>query len=391
MLEASSQALQKLFEATQIDILCKEYQLCRSLIPGYRFFSDYEYAQFDFGESFLGRCLSKVKRKLFAFGFASFFERFNFLETKAQHQVLALYQQADLIISSPGGYLHDHYGYLDRLKTFELLQANSKPVILLAQSIGPFWKKNHIERLKKSFDQMMAISVREAISLDHLKKLKLRNKNIFLTTDHAFLLFDKKQRFEKPAKAAGLNLVVCFRRWSNEKETADIISKAIQFCTHLLEQFPSCQLTFLSTCQGIEGYVKDSLLAEKIVAQIPDTLKSRCIINRKHHHPRELIEVYSTFDAYLGMRLHGAILSMIGQTPAFNIGYELKSQGIYHAMGLSAFQISYQEGIEDWIRQSDYFLATLDEIREGLPSIIEQQHDIALDHMQQIKDIYQRR
>jgi len=128
LLEATCQTLQQLFDRPQINILCKEYQLCRKMIPGYNFFSDHEYAQFDFGKSTLAKIKSLIKQKLFAFGFTSFFQQYQLLETQAQKQVIQLYQEADLIISSPGGYLHDHYGYLERLKTFELLQSYAKPV-----------------------------------------------------------------------------------------------------------------------------------------------------------------------------------------------------------------------------------------------------------------------
>jgi len=235
---------------------------------------------------------------------------------------------------------------------------------------------------------MMMISVREEVSLGHIKKLSLQNKNVLLTTDNAFLLFDKNKTLKKAKASSSLRLAVCFRRWANEKETTEVIDKAIKLCTHLLDTYPNSQLTFLSTCQGITGYVKDSLIAEKIVAALAPSLATRCIINTDHHHPQQLIEVYSSFDAYIGMRLHGAILSMLGQTPAFNIGYELKSQGIYQAMDLTAYQIHYQDSIEHWTSQADSFLKDIQEISTKLPAIIENQQAIAMDHMKQMKDIY---
>lgn len=56
------------------------------------------------------------------------------------------------------------------------------------------------------------------------------------------------------------------------------------------------------------------------------------------------------FDMYIGMRLHGAILSMIGGTVAVNIGYEDKTPGIYQSMDNHAY-IDFEAPITMWINK----------------------------------------
>ena len=71
------------------------------------------------------------------------------------------------------------------------------------------------------------------------------------------------------------------------------------------------------------------------------------------------------------MRLHGAILSMLGGTPAFNLGYEEKTEGIYSAIGLDSFQVNFNQDFDQVIMpRINSFLKNKSSI--GLRNIVEQ-------------------
>src|SRR5207244_2284969 len=139
-------------------------------------------------------------------------------------------------------------------------------------------------------------------------------------------------------------IALSFRRWPLEASPeTGILPKAIELCRYLLHSNPDVQLLFLSTCQGIPEYVDDSAIARTIVAALPESLRVRCSIDHRRYRPAELIRAYSEADAYIGMRLHGAILAMLGGTPAMAVAYEEKTAGIFAALDLAPFQIDYRE------------------------------------------------
>src|SRR5204863_172344 len=80
----------------------------------------------------------------------------------------------------------------------------------------------------------------------------------------------------------------------------------------------------------------------KIVKQLPDKFQARCTVNHSHLAPRALIQAFGECDAFIGMRLHGCLLSMLGGTPAMGVGYEPKTREIFNQLGLEAFQIPFE-------------------------------------------------
>ncbi|MEO0243040.1 MAG: polysaccharide pyruvyl transferase family protein, partial [candidate division WOR-3 bacterium] len=97
----------------------------------------------------------------------------------------------DMVIDLGGDNLSETYGLAplyDNAFPLFLSLLLKKPFIIYAQSIGPF--KSWITRrlMKFIFDRASLITVREEISKKYLYKIKVKNKNIFLTADSAFLL-----------------------------------------------------------------------------------------------------------------------------------------------------------------------------------------------------------
>ncbi len=367
LLLAITQALYQRFGKVEIDVCCTQEELCRQHIQGYRFHPDYEYTLYRFPSTLFGRGMIFFKKVVFKlFGFKTYLKYFPFLRSKEERKNIRLFQTADLIISSPGGYLHDFYYYQARFLTFKLLFFLKKPLFLIAQSIGPFWKEALFENNRNILNQVQAISVREAYSYDHIQKLGVQRPAITITTDQAFALHDPKQLTPKKKPQKPLQIVMNIRWWKDQAQTTTLIAQAIQFCAWLIETHQT-KITFLSTCQGIADYRDDSQIAKQIVEQLPKTLHAYITIDDRHYHPLELIQKSSEFDAYIGMRLHGAILAMLGGTPALNIGYEDKTKGIYEMLNLSAYMFDHGDGINKWQLVTNRFLDNLDNIQQQLP------------------------
>lgn len=388
LLEATVNTLHKVFSNSKITVLCSNYRVCQSLMNEYSFLPDYEYAAFDFHDSAWGISKRKLKRALNNLGVADWLERRGMLQTESQRRVIRAMDDADLVISSPGGYLHDYYGYAKRLTVFEQILHRDKPLVLLAQSIGPFWKSENIDRLKAAMNKMLMISVREAVSMGHLEILGIDRQRLWLTTDNAFLLYDKDRKYSAPT-GDRVNVAMAFRSWKSASDELEIIEKAAGLCCHILSENDCIDITFLSTCQGIPAYQNDVEIAQAVVARLPVPFQERCLIDDRRYRPRELINRYAEFHAYVGMRLHGAILSMLGNTPAFNIGYEVKSMGIYDTLGLSMYQLDYKRPLEEWVKSTTDFLRDSSDIRDRLPRLMAAQHATAFENIVRLKSLYE--
>lgn len=343
LLRAAIESLARHIPQCNITILCKDVETARRLLPDLTLESDLEFAP---EESFT--------------------------------RTAKLYQDADIVLSAPGGFLHDHYSIEERLRGFEFSLALGKPVVLLGQSIGPFWKRESMRRIPQVLNRVSRICVRDAISREHLLKLGVADHIIQETADMAFLwhrlvpgLFRLKTG---PVKKIGL----CFRRWplGEPQAASEILTKAEQLCRMLLAD-PARELVFCSTCQGVSGYPDDSTLAMQLIERLPPDLRVRCQINRARLTPAALIRSFGECDAFIGMRLHGCLLSMLGGTPAMGLGYETKTREIFRQMGYERFQIPFDSDFPAWRACVEQFLQHVPAIRTNLAFRLEQLCDRA--------------
>lgn len=295
-------------------------------------------------------------------------------DDNAHQRISALFQSAEIIISSPGGFLNDYYRIDGRLQSLELAIESGTPVVLFGQSIGPIWKEESKTALARTLNRCRAICVRDDQSIECLHECGVDSDRIHRTTDVAFLLHHRT-----PQRSLGRNpgaptrsIGMCFRRWPLHDHAMhdQIALNAAQLAAQLLDADTDRHITFLSTCQGIEGYKDDSEFAEHIVGQLSAAQRERCTIDSQRHNPQELITRFGRFDALIGMRLHACILAMLGGCPALGVGYEFKTRGIFTDLNLDDFQFDYDQPLDHWLQQAEQFLCRIEEIRLALPAAL---------------------
>ncbi len=323
---------------SEFTILCNNRELCQKYLPDLHFASDLEFVTSD-------------------------------IELQ---QVGELYRQADIILSAPGGFLHDFYEIEDRLRGFEVGLSLGKPVILLGQSIGPFWKPESLKRIPQVLNKVTSICVRDEVSKSHLINCGVLPSKIRKTADAAFLWRDLEPELFQPKNETIKTVGLCFRIWRVGDKTAvkETIKKAEGLCRYLLDD-DQRNIIFLSTCQGIPNYIDDSLIALEIVDWLPQKLKKRCSVNRKHYTPRQLIQTLGKCDAFIGMRLHCCILAMLGGTPAMGLGYERKTYEIFKQLNLESYQTEFENGEDAWLQCAERFLSDVGKIRTMLPKTLD--------------------
>lgn len=247
----------------------------------------------------------------------------NFLGLKNSYA--RLLQNVDLVIMPPGGYLHPYYNIKTKLFILEKVLQMNKKLIFLNQSISPLehFESNDKRRLLNVLDSSTCIICREAITYKNYNFLK----NTMKSTDLAFLLFEPNYRTEF-SRGNRIRVILNIRDWKELK-----LQFIIEIINHLIYNLQA-DITFASTCQGIEGYTDDSLFCKNVLSKHAPELLDRIRFSDIHLNRDKFQQLAIEHDIYIGMRLHGAIFSMLSGIPAMNMYYESKSVGIYHDLNL---------------------------------------------------------
>jgi colanic acid/amylovoran biosynthesis protein len=368
LLRAAVESLAARWPGCEVTVLCSDPERARAQCPDLRLEPDLELTA-QKPRSRAHRTLQRAARRLPPLGSLGRLRRHAEFAgaPPARREVLERYRRADVVISAPGGFLNDHYGLEKRLRGLEVALDWGKPVVLFAQSLGPFWKAASIARIGQVLNRVSRICVRDAVSREHLLQCGVDPSRIRDTADAAFLWRDLAPELSRarsgPPRAIGLS----FRVWplGDMEEVRHTVMKAERLCRFLLAD-PARTLVFRSTCQGIPGYVDDSELAVRIVEGLPPALQARCRVDRNRYGARALIRALGECDAYIGMRLHGCLLAMLGGTPAMGLGYETKTEEIFGQLGFSEYQVPFRADGAEWLAGAARFLAGWDGIRLAL-------------------------
>jgi colanic acid/amylovoran biosynthesis protein len=375
ILRATRLALLERWPQARIAILCRHVLKSRALLPDLDLSPDLESAV-EVAPAPL-RLLARASGRMPALRRLgvrpAFFER-----ARDRRGIVERYRAADLVISAPGGFLHDFYPIEARLRGFELALKLGKPLVLFAQSLGPFSKPESLRRIPEVLNRAARICVRDAISRQHLLDCGVDENRIVETADAAFLWRRLAPDVFRAKTGAARIVGMCFRAWPlhDLPAAAATVAKAVALCRELLAD-PARRLVFLSTCQGVAGYIDDSEMAAQVVAELPTEMRARCEVDRVRRRPRELILALGACDAFVGMRLHACLLAMLGGTPAFGLGYEDKTPGIYGQLGLERWQLPFDQDAAVWLGGVRDFLENLPQISAVLPATLDRAADLA--------------
>lgn len=269
------------------------------------------------------------------------------------------YKKNDIVISAPGGYIHSYYGIESKMYLLYLCKKYlNKKVGIYSQSVGNLSEKDQ-KLFHKYGEELDFIYVRDDLSYARATSYGLNN--ITQTKDAAFMFkeIEVKGKTKKSKKIA-----ISMRGWTNEDRDENIYFDLMNKIVKILSE-KGYIIEFISTCQGLNGYVDDSKTVERFFAQKSLEEGSRLRIDREYRNVYQLQEKISEFDYVIGTRLHMCILSLINNVPALNISYEEKGIEAYNYLGLQEFTIDYneksfsQEKIEKFLNLDDRFLESL--------------------------------
>lgn len=258
---------------------------------------------------------------------------------------------ADVVISSGGTYLVDHYDFRDRVRDLRFARSAGARVILWTQSMGPFRTKRARRTIQRFGEVPQAVFFRDQRSYDSWTAVAPSPEIARVVPDVAFALYP----LDVEPTAQGDSLAVSVRSWDRAvgETGAFDFDRYAQTLRRVALASPF-QVLAVSTCQGVPEYnIDDSRVADAIFDGTPTS------VDNGHYTPHQLAGLLAGQAAVISTRMHMAILSLVCQVPVFAIAYEFKTLELFKSLGFD----EECQAIEDL--DDGALLGWLNQVRDG--------------------------
>lgn len=260
------------------------------------------------------------------------------------HPELQALKDTDLVVDLSGDMLTEDYGphvaYSHFLPIVTAL-AMDKPVILCAQSIGPFALMKQLARYV--LRRTALITAREPVTVEYLREIGIQNSHVILTTDVAFLLEPAKDDtvddvFSKEGidlagrKILGIsfsNLVHSHFRKRNPHASNSMFHELFAGILDTISERYGLQILFVPHVTGPRSSADDRVFAEQISSQ----MQTNAVAIKGDYTPDILKGIISRCQLYMGSRMHANIAAMSSGIPTLAIAYSHKTAGIMQLLG----------------------------------------------------------
>jgi colanic acid/amylovoran biosynthesis protein len=346
--------------------------------------------------SFLGKLAIMGSRALVLMASIVMKRKFNvslpWILPKGMKEMLSIMCQSDLIISGPGGFLYDardsRMPSAHHLFSIFLASLTGKPVVLYAQSIGPFDRMRFHWIVRFILNRTSLILVREEPSYEVCKSvLRLKGPEVRLTADEAFLLPDGDAKLgrswlQEIGVPSGVNLVgltILDWHFPNAPESLEAAGNYVNAMAELINHINDtykAHVVIFPFCFA-KGYSKNG--DEAITAQLLKACGKHDMVHLfKGKDPMAIKSALRLMDVFVGSRMHSNIFALSCGVPVVAISYLPKTDGIMNMLGLSDFVLSI-EGITplDLKNRFDKMWAVRCELRESLPRKLKKIRDEA--------------
>jgi len=259
------------------------------------------------------------------------------------------YAASDLVLSSGGTYLMPNYDVKPKLFDLLVALALGRPLVMFTQSIGSFRGRRIGRLLGAALRRAKLLLVRDAASRRSLEELGVPRERIVTAADAAFALAcPATRRSALGGLGRPLRVAMSVRYWPHFPDGAEAGMQrylgAMARLTERLVREDGCEVTFVSTCQGMPEYwTDDAATAYLVLARLPEEVRRRVRVDRQHREPLALREHLREFDVAVATRLHFAILALCAGTPAMAVAYEFKTAELFGELGLGAYSCDIAE------------------------------------------------
>lgn len=286
---------------------------------------------------------------------------FDYIKNKGNIQP---YLDADLVISTGGQFLTDVY-FPEKVgvlwEHYFLSQLNT-PIVIYAQTLGPFDRQPYRRMTKSVLDKTNLIITRDQKSKEIVEDLGVSTPAYF-TADAAFSISpqtDRESLLDTLSASDTLpnknvfTVSISVREWSHTDAgmSVDDYAQTIADIADWLVKEKNANVVFASTCTSLAGYHNDDrLIAGQVVNHMEHGQRDEVQILTGEYTPQDLVEIYEQMDLHIGMRMHSNILAMMAETPVVAIQYQFKTKGLMEQFGLLDYMIDINDVDEESLHQ----------------------------------------
>ena len=266
---------------------------------------------------------------------------------------------SDLVILGPGGLIEDYAqlapskyfsgeGVYSYLYPITLAHLYGKKSIAVGLGVGPVTMDETKNAICMTMKSMEKIFVRDRESYKFLELLKF--KNIELCSD---IGFNYNYDIYNSSNLKSNTIGICIRPFAsiNYYELANELKKICDYCINYLGKdicFIPMQFDYdFNILKSIVDYIKYNVSVNK----------ERISLIERRLSIDEFIDLVSSLDLVIGMRLHSLIISLSCTTPVIALSYDPKVENIIKDLGFEdiCFDVNCFKS-EEIIKKVDYIL-----------------------------------
>ena len=282
---------------------------------------------------FIGKNISFLTKTFHAL--LSSYLLFAIKKKRTKNGTLKAYREADLILSAGGDFITEKYAYFLRFYEISLIKKLDKPIILYAQSIGPF-KKRNVKMAFKYLNKVDAILARDKTTFDLLKSYNIKAP-IYQTADATILL--KPKDSEKVQTA--------LKKYQIDKDSIGFVIRDIKYTDIDKDDYEK----YISGSIKLIEHARKKGLRPIFIAPNPEDLQAEKLMNEKYDlglkiiktedfMPSEMKQILSKMKLLVSTRLHPVIIATTAKTPVICIGKEFKMKDYMLLAGIEDYYIN---------------------------------------------------
>ncbi|KGJ86657.1 polysaccharide pyruvyl transferase family protein [Colwellia psychrerythraea] len=240
--------------------------------------------------------------------------------------------QSKRIIFGGGSVLHSEHDI--NLKRQLMSLANQKKSLAVGIGIGPFNSVMAEKSCAKFLDECGYVGVRDHASLAIAQSIA-PNANVHKTFDLAPLLLCSKQYKAPTKERKGIALTLCSVAIdamgnTDQFEEEKRVEQFVQLITKLYAKTgePITLIEFNGHKKLGDWQINNTIITRLLDKYIPVCIK------KYEPNPIILLNQLSGYKAIVSMRLHGAILGYLANTPVLSINYHSKCNGWCDEVGM---------------------------------------------------------
>jgi len=256
-----------------------------------------------------------------------------------QRKTLAAIKESDLVISAPGGYLHDaNLAYLIALFHIKIATILGRPVVLAPKSIGPL--NGHLPRFltRRVLLRVSACCVREQYSFDFVKtQLGLPDTIVFRAGDSAFWNYDVEsdiglvdREFTDLGVRPGQSILgVTVVNW-NFPASRDARAEYLRYVETM-----AATIDRIANAHGLTPIIFNQVSDDLDTARaVQECAGCDVVVDRGSREPRLMRAMIARSKVFVGTRFHSCIFALAAGRPTFAISYLPKTTFIMHDLQL---------------------------------------------------------